>query len=68
MATITKNRARKVSVAGPPSVGYVELTYPLLASRKHVTITVGDHVMRVELADAVALAKRILDIAEEYGK
>lgn len=67
MATIKKNTARKPLAVGQPSLGYVDLPQPLLLTRKHVSIQIGDHTVRIELDKAKDLAIGILDLHNQYG-
>lgn len=66
MATIAKRRARKLTDAGKPQVGYANVTMPMLAQKKHVTIDIGDHTIRIEWADAQQVADEINKLMEFY--
>lgn len=70
MATLCKNRARKLTAMGPISVGYVNLSYPLLSQKQHVALNIGDYVLRVEIDQAQKLVDEInaiLTIARSQG-
>lgn len=66
MATLIKRRARKLLECKPVFPGYSSLNMPGLTRREHVTLDIGEHVMRIELEAAELLAKQILDIVKQY--
>jgi hypothetical protein len=68
MAMLIKNRGRKLRAVGSVSVGYGNFACQGLLTNKHVCLTLGDFMLRIELKDAEEVAAQILKFCDEYGE
>jgi hypothetical protein len=67
MATVVKRNAHKMFAGGKPNIFYADLNYPGLSERKHITITIGDAIIRIELSEAKRVANEILAAIKEHA-
>jgi hypothetical protein len=67
MAMLIKKGARKPRAIGSVSVGYGNFACQGLLTNKHICLTLGDFMLRIELKDAEELADRILKYCDEFG-
>jgi hypothetical protein len=68
MAMLIKKGARKPRAIGSVSVGYGNFACQGLLTNKHICLTLGDFMLRIELKDAEELADRILNYYDEFGE
>lgn len=68
MAHVIKQRARKPFAAAEcVNVGYGNYSLPLMSERKHISLRIGDILIRIEMTKAVEAAREILRLHNEYG-
>jgi hypothetical protein len=68
MAMLIKKGGRKPRAVGSVSVGYGNFPLKGLLTHKHIGLTLGDFILRIELKDAEELADRILKYYDEFGE
>lgn len=66
MATIIKRNARKLTAVGKPMVGYANYSVPGLFQSKHMTMFIGDHILRFEWDDLNGLIEEMQRVKKEH--
>lgn len=67
MATVITRNARKVRSCGPVDVGYVNISYPMMLTRKHITLQIGDEIIRIDWNEAPNVVKQMTKYLEQYA-